>query len=108
MKLLSLIFFLVGMRWHYLFKLEIRMHCEFIPPIRTAGLEQEIESLKEKLTACTREKLNLQEELSEAYRIKASWLIYMLQRYQRIWKRRSRLNFSKVVFLLHLLNEIIQ
>ncbi|XP_028069774.1 uncharacterized protein LOC114272304 [Camellia sinensis] len=29
-----------------------------------------IESLKEKLTACTREKLNLQEELSEAYRIK--------------------------------------
>ncbi|GMQ06302.1 hypothetical protein CsSME_00050940 [Camellia sinensis var. sinensis] len=59
-----------GMRWHYLFKLEIRMHCEFIPPIRTAGLEQEIESLKKKLTACTREKLNLQEELSEAYRIK--------------------------------------
>ncbi|KAI8031736.1 hypothetical protein LOK49_LG01G00717 [Camellia lanceoleosa] len=46
-----------------------RMHCEFIPPIRTAGLEQEIESLK-KLTACTREKLNLQEELSEAYHIK--------------------------------------
>ncbi|XP_028099283.1 uncharacterized protein LOC114298848 isoform X1 [Camellia sinensis] len=35
-----------------------------------AGLEQEIESLKKKLTACTREKLNLQEELSEAYRIK--------------------------------------
>ncbi|CAL5392091.1 unnamed protein product [Camellia sinensis] len=42
-----------------------RMHFQ-----RTAGLEQEIESLKEKLTACTREKLNLQEELSEAYRIK--------------------------------------
>ncbi|KAI7995277.1 Nascent polypeptide-associated complex subunit beta [Camellia lanceoleosa] len=58
-ELLSLIFFLVGMCWHYLFKLEIRMHCEFIPPIRTAGLEQEIEK-----------KLNLQEELSEAYRIK--------------------------------------
>ncbi|CAL5350199.1 unnamed protein product [Camellia sinensis] len=30
-----------------------------------AGLEQEIESLKKKLTACTREKLNLQEELSQ-------------------------------------------
>ncbi|XP_028099284.1 uncharacterized protein LOC114298848 isoform X2 [Camellia sinensis] len=42
-----------------------RMHFQ-----RTAGLEQEIESLKKKLTACTREKLNLQEELSEAYRIK--------------------------------------
>ncbi|KAI8025145.1 hypothetical protein LOK49_LG02G03341 [Camellia lanceoleosa] len=41
-----------------------RMHFQ-----RTAGLEQEIESLK-KLTACTREKLNLQEELLEAYRIK--------------------------------------
>ncbi|XP_006573902.1 TATA element modulatory factor isoform X2 [Glycine max] len=35
-----------------------------------AGLEQEIESLKKKLAACTRENLNLQEELSEAYRIK--------------------------------------
>ncbi|XP_028084167.1 uncharacterized protein LOC114285316 isoform X2 [Camellia sinensis] len=42
-----------------------RMHFQ-----RTAGLEQEIESLKKKLTACTREKLNLQEELSEAYHIK--------------------------------------
>ncbi|CAL5329396.1 unnamed protein product [Camellia sinensis] len=42
-----------------------RMHFQ-----RTAGLEQEIESLKKKSTACTREKLNLQEELSEAYRIK--------------------------------------
>ncbi|THG04689.1 hypothetical protein TEA_008418 [Camellia sinensis var. sinensis] len=42
-----------------------RMHFQ-----RTASLEQEIESLKKKLTACTREKLNLQEELSEAYRIK--------------------------------------
>ncbi|CAL5387244.1 unnamed protein product [Camellia sinensis] len=37
-----------------------RMHFQ-----RTAGLEQEIESLKKKLTACTREKLNLQEELSQ-------------------------------------------
>ncbi|CAL5371727.1 unnamed protein product [Camellia sinensis] len=44
-----------------------RMHFQ-----RTVGLEQEIESLKEKSTACTREKLNLQEELSEAYRIKVS------------------------------------
>ncbi|XP_002532426.2 protein Hook homolog 3 isoform X1 [Ricinus communis] len=38
---------------------------------RTAGLEQEIESLKKKLAACTRDNLNLQEELSEAYRIKS-------------------------------------
>ncbi|XP_057450330.1 uncharacterized protein LOC130741435 isoform X2 [Lotus japonicus] len=36
-----------------------------------AGLEQEIESLKKKLAACTRDNLNLQEELSEAYRIKS-------------------------------------
>ncbi|GMP90751.1 hypothetical protein CsSME_00041736 [Camellia sinensis var. sinensis] len=36
--------------------------------------EQEIESLKRKLTACTREKLNLQEELSEAYRIKVPYI----------------------------------
>ncbi|KAJ4963383.1 hypothetical protein NE237_023322 [Protea cynaroides] len=42
-----------------------RMHFQ-----RTAGLEQEIESLKKKLAACTRENMNLQEELSEAYRIK--------------------------------------
>ncbi|XP_068467775.1 uncharacterized protein [Phaseolus vulgaris] len=35
-----------------------------------AGLEQEIESLKTKLAACSRENLNLQDELSEAYRIK--------------------------------------
>ncbi|PIM98046.1 hypothetical protein CDL12_29477 [Handroanthus impetiginosus] len=42
-----------------------RMHFQ-----RTAGLEQEIENLKNKLTACTRENQNLQEELSEAYRIK--------------------------------------
>ncbi|XP_076918075.1 uncharacterized protein LOC143578359 [Bidens hawaiensis] len=37
---------------------------------RTAGLEQEIDDLKKKLTACLRENANLQEELSEAYRIK--------------------------------------
>ncbi|XP_010530702.1 PREDICTED: spindle pole body component 110 [Tarenaya hassleriana] len=43
-----------------------RMHLQ-----RTANLDQEIESLKVKLTACTREKLNLQEELAEAYRVKA-------------------------------------
>ncbi|XAR52933.1 hypothetical protein NMG60_11021269 [Bertholletia excelsa] len=43
-----------------------RMHFQ-----RTAGLEQEIETLKMKLSACTREKSNLQEELSEAYRIKS-------------------------------------
>ncbi|PNX97535.1 myosin heavy chain-related protein [Trifolium pratense] len=42
-----------------------RMHFQ-----RTAGLEQEIESLKNKLAVCTRDTLNLQEELSEAYRIK--------------------------------------
>lgn len=43
-----------------------RMHFQ-----RTAGLEQEIESLKQKLAGCVREKHNLQEELSEAYRIKS-------------------------------------
>ncbi|KAL6213240.1 hypothetical protein ACLB2K_012687 [Fragaria x ananassa] len=37
---------------------------------RTAGLEQEIENLKKKLATCSRENVNLQEELSEAYRIK--------------------------------------
>lgn len=42
-------------------------------PIRTAGLEQEIESLKKKLAACSRDNLNLEEELSEAYRIKVSY-----------------------------------
>ncbi|XP_038976389.1 myosin-10 isoform X5 [Phoenix dactylifera] len=46
-----------------------RMH--FQSPIRIAGLEQEIESLKKKLAGCIREKQNLQEELSEAYRIKS-------------------------------------
>ncbi|XP_059653003.1 uncharacterized protein LOC132300087 isoform X1 [Cornus florida] len=43
-----------------------RMHFQ-----RTAGLEQEIENLKKKLAACTRENFNLQEELSEAFRIKS-------------------------------------
>ncbi|XP_044489943.1 ciliary rootlet coiled-coil protein 2-like [Mangifera indica] len=43
-----------------------RMHFQ-----RTAGLEQEIENLKKKLAACTRDNLNLQEELSEAYQIKS-------------------------------------
>ncbi|XP_038973043.1 myosin-10-like isoform X2 [Phoenix dactylifera] len=43
-----------------------RMHFQ-----RIAGLEQEIESLKKKLAGCIREKQNLQEELSEAYRIKS-------------------------------------
>ncbi|KAH9655636.1 Myosin heavy chain-like protein [Citrus sinensis] len=42
-----------------------RMHFQ-----RTAGLEQEIENLKKKIAACARENSNLQEELSEAYRIK--------------------------------------
>ncbi|KAH9695144.1 Myosin heavy chain-like protein [Citrus sinensis] len=42
-----------------------RMHFQ-----RTAGLEQEIEILKQKIAACARENSNLQEELSEAYRIK--------------------------------------
>ncbi|XP_011628041.1 polyamine-modulated factor 1-binding protein 1 isoform X1 [Amborella trichopoda] len=38
---------------------------------RTAGLEQEIENLKKKLAGCNRDYLNLQEELSEVYRIKS-------------------------------------
>ncbi|KAG9440566.1 hypothetical protein H6P81_020731 [Aristolochia fimbriata] len=42
-----------------------RMHFQ-----RTAGLEQEIENLQKKLVACTRDNHNLQEELSEVYRIK--------------------------------------
>ncbi|WRX14293.1 hypothetical protein QQP08_006780 [Theobroma cacao] len=42
-----------------------RMHFQ-----RTAGLEQEIESLKKRLASCTRENQNRQEELSEVYRIK--------------------------------------
>ncbi|WOK92363.1 myosin-10 [Canna indica] len=43
-----------------------RMHFQ-----RTAGLEQEIETLKKKLAGCMREKQNLEEELSEAYHIKS-------------------------------------
>ncbi|CAF2157924.1 unnamed protein product [Brassica rapa subsp. narinosa] len=43
-----------------------RMHFQ-----RTASLEQEIEALKMKLANCSREKHNLQEELTEAYRVKA-------------------------------------
>ncbi|RAL39633.1 hypothetical protein DM860_003166 [Cuscuta australis] len=43
-----------------------RMHLH-----RTAALEQEIENLKKKLTECSRENENLQEELSQAYRIKS-------------------------------------
>lgn len=43
-----------------------RMHLH-----RTAALEQEIESLKKKLAECSRENQNLQEELSQAYRIKS-------------------------------------
>nr|GMC78470.1 liprin-alpha-2-like isoform X1 [Ipomoea batatas] len=43
-----------------------RMHLH-----RTAALEQEIENLKKKLAACTRENQNLQEELSEAYHVKS-------------------------------------
>ncbi|KAI3958902.1 hypothetical protein MKX01_023578, partial [Papaver californicum] len=37
---------------------------------RTAGLEQEIENLRKKLLTCTRDNHNLQEELSEVYKIK--------------------------------------
>lgn len=40
---------------------------------RTAGLEQEIETLKKRLAGCIREKQNLQEELSEAYHVKV-WM----------------------------------
>uniref|UniRef100_A0A7N0VIY5 Uncharacterized protein n=1 Tax=Kalanchoe fedtschenkoi TaxID=63787 RepID=A0A7N0VIY5_KALFE len=43
-----------------------RMHFQ-----RTAGLEQEIETLKKRLASYVRDKANLQEELSEAYRIKS-------------------------------------
>jgi hypothetical protein len=37
---------------------------------RAASLEQELDSCKEKTTLLTRENHNLQEELSEAYRLK--------------------------------------
>ncbi|CAA6653559.1 unnamed protein product [Spirodela intermedia] len=42
-----------------------RMHFQ-----RTAGSEEENENLRKKLAACVRDNKNLQEELSEAYRIK--------------------------------------
>ncbi|KAG9135094.1 hypothetical protein Leryth_011593 [Lithospermum erythrorhizon] len=42
-----------------------RMHFQ-----RTAGLEQEIDNLKMKLSACTRENQNLRQELSQAFHIK--------------------------------------
>ncbi|TVU00888.1 hypothetical protein EJB05_53666 [Eragrostis curvula] len=38
---------------------------------RTAALEQDIENLQKKLSGCLRENQNLQEELSEAYRVKS-------------------------------------
>jgi len=43
-----------------------RMHFQ-----RTAGLEQEIQTLQNQLAASTRDTLNLQDQLSQAYRIKA-------------------------------------
>ncbi|CAM8914019.1 unnamed protein product [Rhodiola kirilowii] len=43
-----------------------RMHFQ-----RTASLEQEVETLKKRLDTYARDKTNLQEELSEAYRIKS-------------------------------------
>lgn len=43
---------------------------------RTAGLEQEIEILKKKLAVCTRENENLQEELTEVYRIKVRLVLF--------------------------------
>ncbi|XP_021866190.2 uncharacterized protein [Spinacia oleracea] len=42
-----------------------QMYCR-----RTAGLEQEVENLKKKLTDCIKENSNIKEELSEAQRIK--------------------------------------
>ncbi|XP_043814470.1 uncharacterized protein LOC110619259 isoform X3 [Manihot esculenta] len=42
-----------------------------IQQLEHAGLEQEIENLKKRLAASTRDNQNLQEELSEAYRIKS-------------------------------------
>jgi regulator of replication initiation timing len=38
---------------------------------RAAGLEQELETSKQKVALLTRENQNLQEELSEAYRLKS-------------------------------------
>ncbi|KAL8160924.1 hypothetical protein V2J09_012413 [Rumex salicifolius] len=45
--------------------LATRMHFQ-----RTAGLEQEIIKLQKELAECTRDRLNIKEELSEAHRIK--------------------------------------
>ena len=40
--------------------------------IRTAGLEQEIENLKNKLESCVKENSDLKQQLSEAKRITVS------------------------------------
>ncbi|KAJ7531320.1 hypothetical protein O6H91_14G040300 [Diphasiastrum complanatum] len=40
---------------------------------RVAGLEQELENCKAKLAHCTRENVNLQDELSEVYQIKGQF-----------------------------------
>ncbi|XP_018461562.1 uncharacterized protein LOC108832588 isoform X3 [Raphanus sativus] len=52
-------------------KLDLAFLVWLLECISRASLEQEIESLKMKLANCTREKHNLQEELTEAYRVKA-------------------------------------
>ncbi|XP_059653007.1 uncharacterized protein LOC132300087 isoform X3 [Cornus florida] len=52
-------------------KLDLATLLWLLECIFRAGLEQEIENLKKKLAACTRENFNLQEELSEAFRIKS-------------------------------------
>ncbi|XP_024016499.1 uncharacterized protein LOC18026175 isoform X2 [Eutrema salsugineum] len=52
-------------------KLDLAFLVWLLGCISKASLEQEIESLKLKLAGCTREKHNLQEELAEAYRVKA-------------------------------------
>lgn len=43
---------------------------------RAAGLEQELETSKQKVALLTRENQNLQEELSEAYRLKVILLTF--------------------------------
>lgn len=53
-----------------------RLH--FCWHIRTAGLEQEVENLKKKLTDCIKENSNIKEELSEAQRIKVSFYLLFL------------------------------
>ncbi|EPS73784.1 hypothetical protein M569_00971, partial [Genlisea aurea] len=68
-----------------------RMHFQ-----RTAGLEQEIGELKQKLSSCSRENQNLQEELSEAYRIKSQLADL------------HSAEVLKVVLLLLLLSEIMR